>query len=60
MSKTDVNTNPNCEVATMSGISGSIQSILKDNLKTKHTAAKFVSHLLSEEQEKNVNMCQDI
>lgn len=49
MSKTDENTNPNCEVATMSGISRSIQSILKDNLKTQHTAAKFVSHLVSEE-----------
>jgi len=44
----------------MLGRSGAIQSILKDNLKTQHTAAKFVSHLLSEEQEKHVNMCQDI
>lgn len=44
----------------MSGISGSIHSILKDNMKMHHTAAKFVSHLLSEEQEKHVNVYQDI
>jgi hypothetical protein len=60
MSKTDENTNPNCEMATMSGISRSIQNILKDNLKTQHTAAELLSHLLNEEQEKHVNMCQDI
>jgi hypothetical protein len=40
---------------------GSFQSILKDNQNMRLTAAKFVPHLLSEEQKENhVNTCQDV
>jgi hypothetical protein len=50
------------EVASMLGISfGSLQSILKDNLNMHWIAAKFVPHLLNEEQKENsVNTCQDL
>jgi hypothetical protein len=38
---------------------GSVQSILKDNLNMCQAAIKFMSHLLSAEEEKNlVSMCQ--
>lgn len=50
---------PLCKAANMEGIQfGSIQSILKNNVNTGSKPAKFMSHLLSEEQKENhVSTC---
>jgi hypothetical protein len=50
-----------CEADNAFGILfGTVQSILKDNLKMRRIAAKLVHCLLSEQQEIRVNTCQGL